>query len=54
MIENCENRGHVLDGKKCYCIPWERWTNCLEMGHCTKDSLGGSDDEENDAESEDE
>lgn len=31
-LEDCENRGAVLDGKKCFCTPWNCWTNCLEVG----------------------
>jgi hypothetical protein len=33
-LEDCEKRGAVLDGKKCFCTPWNCWTNCLEVGHC--------------------
>lgn len=45
-MEDCEHRGATLDGKKCYCIPWERWTNCLEVGQCVKDTLNETDCEE--------
>lgn len=32
----CPNEGATVDigGGKSYCIPWERWTNCRECGHC--------------------
>lgn len=37
-IKDCKNRGAVLDGKKCFCTPWNRWTNCLEVGYCVRRS----------------
>ena len=32
----CPDCGAVADvgGGKSYCMPWERWTNCLEVMHC--------------------
>lgn len=50
-MDECENRGAVLDGKKCFCVIWDRWTNCLEVGHCVRESANGepatdSEDEE--------
>ncbi len=30
-----------LDGKKAYCSLWRRWTNCLEAGHCTYETIAG-------------
>jgi len=33
-LEDCEKRGAVLDGKKCFCKPRNCWTNCLEVGYC--------------------
>lgn len=51
VMDECENRGAVLDGKKCFCVIWDRWTNCLEVGHCVRESVNGepatdSEDEE--------
>lgn len=34
-LEDCKDRGATLDNKKCFCTPWNVWTNCLEVGHCT-------------------
>lgn len=45
-MEDCENRGAVVDGKKCYCKPWERWTNCLEAGHCVRETNQTESEEE--------
>lgn len=50
-MDECENRGAVLDDKKCFCVIWDRWTNCLEVGHCVRESVNGepatdSEDEE--------
>lgn len=45
-MDECENRGAVVDGKKCYCTPWERWTNCLEVGHCVRQSNLAESEEE--------
>lgn len=39
MIEDCENRGVVVGGKKCFCKPWKLWTNCLEVGYCVMEKL---------------
>ncbi|MEC4272726.1 hypothetical protein VJ923_06110 [Adlercreutzia sp. R25] len=36
---DCPDEGTVIDGKKSYCVPWERWADCREMGHCTRESL---------------
>lgn len=47
-LEDCENRGASLDGKKCFCKPWERWTNCLEVGHCVRDGCTTDQDQPND------
>lgn len=38
-MDECENRGAVLDDKKCFCVIWDRWTNCLEVGHCVRESV---------------
>lgn len=40
-MDECENRGAVIDGKKCFCAAWDRWTNCLEVGHCARVSDDG-------------
>lgn len=40
-VEECQHRGGVLDEKKCYCELWERWTNCLEVGHCVYMAMVG-------------
>lgn len=40
-MDECKNRGAVLDGKKCFCVVWDRWTNCLEVGHCVRESVSG-------------
>lgn len=42
----CAWEGAVADigGGKSYCIPWGRWTNCREVGHCVMDSTEGMDD----------
>lgn len=38
----CPNEGAVADigGGKSFCIPWDRWTNCREAGHCVYEGLG--------------
>lgn len=43
---SCLNEGAVADigGGKSYCIPWERWTNCREVGHCTLDAAKDEND----------
>lgn len=35
---NCPHEGRVLDigGKKSWCVPWETYTNCREVGHCVR------------------
>lgn len=40
---NCPNEVAVADigGGKSYCIPWERWTNCREVGYCVFAKYGG-------------
>lgn len=38
-MNECENRLAIVDGKKCFCAIWERWTNCLEVGHCVRESV---------------
>lgn len=43
MVEDCKDRGATLDNKKCFCIPWNVWTNCLEVGHCTYKRKAGKD-----------
>ena len=35
MPDECPKIASRLDGRKVYCTLWERWTNCLEAGHCT-------------------
>lgn len=35
--EDCGCEGACIDGKKSYCEPWGKWTNCREVGHCTRD-----------------
>lgn len=37
----CPHESSVVDGKKSYCEPWERWTNCREVGYCVRESMGG-------------
>lgn len=37
MSDYCKHETDVWDGKKSYCEPWERWTNCREVGHCVRD-----------------
>lgn len=38
----CPDEGAVADigGGKSYCVPWQRWTNCREAGHCVMESIG--------------
>ena len=33
---DCSDEGAVSDigGGKSFCVPWDRWTNCREVGHC--------------------
>ena len=47
-MDECENRSAVIDGKKCFCIAWGKWTNCLEVGHCVRESedSGNTENEE--------
>lgn len=42
----CPNEGAVADigGGKSYCTPWERWTNCREVGHCTLETAKNEND----------
>lgn len=37
----CPDEGTVVDigGGKSYCIPWERWTNCREVGRCVLETI---------------
>lgn len=35
----CPSEGSVVDGKKSFCIPWDRWTNCRECGYCVYEKL---------------
>lgn len=37
----CPHEERVLDGKKSYCSMLERWTNCREAGHCTREAMEG-------------
>jgi len=43
---SCPNEGAVADigGGKSYCITWEKWTNCREVGHCTFESVKNEND----------
>lgn len=38
----CPDCGAVADigGGKSFCIPWDRWTNCLEVDHCVYETYG--------------
>lgn len=33
---SCIDSGATVDigGGKTFCKPWQRWTNCREVGHC--------------------
>lgn len=35
--QECPEKQGNIDNKKTFCIPWDKWTNCLEVGHCTYD-----------------
>lgn len=35
--QECPNRRANIDNKKTFCEKWDKWTNCLEVGHCTYD-----------------
>lgn len=39
---SCPDEGSVVDigGGKSFCLPWDRWTNCRECGHCVFDLIG--------------
>lgn len=39
--DECPSITSQLDSKKAYCSLWERWTNCLEAGHCTYETIAG-------------
>ena len=38
----CPDEKKVVDigGGKSFCDPWDRWTNCREVGYCVLDSVG--------------
>lgn len=42
--DECPNIESRLDGKKAYCSKWQRWTNCLEVGHCLYETNEGKED----------
>ncbi len=44
--EICPHNGAIVDGKNCYCEAWGRWTNCIDVGHCTKKSIEEREDDE--------
>lgn len=35
--QDCPEKQGNLDDKKTFCTEWSKWTNCLEVGHCTYD-----------------
>jgi hypothetical protein len=39
----CPDRRANIDDKKTFCIPWNKWTNCLERGHCTYETADEAD-----------
>lgn len=42
---DCPDEGAVVDigGGKSFCTPWDRWTNCREVGRCVFAECGTSD-----------
>lgn len=35
--QDCPEKQGNIDNKKTFCEKWNKWTNCLEVGHCTYD-----------------
>lgn len=43
--QECPNRRANIDDKKTFCTKWNKWTNCLEVGHCTYQTIGETNEE---------
>ena len=46
--QDCPEKQGNVDNKKAFCAKWYKWTNCLEVGHCTYDPTIEEEDDETD------